>query len=284
VIPRERAIPQCDVYASLLSLPGIFGTTLKTLPFEVPYLNAPDMAPDTVKALPGDDRLKLGITWAGQLLPRDRSCPLGQLLPRLGDPRFAPISLQVGDRSKDLKATGADVFVTDMSPYLNDFAETAAVLRQLDLLVTIDTSVAHLAGALGVPTFLLLRRTSDWRWFDRIESSPWYPSFTLFRQTDARRWDEPLEQLEQALKKFANRVKRPETATSIFTSQEREVLKWYSAGKSQPEIAHIMSITARMVKFHLEQSFKKLDVNNGRAAVHKAASLGVISRYGSDEG
>ncbi len=206
VIPRERALPHCDLYIPLMSLPGILGTTLKSLPNEVPYLNAPDMAPDTAKAMPTDNRLKLGLVWAGQLVPRDRSCPLGQILPKLGDPRFAPLSLQVGERAADLKETGADTFITDMSPYLTDFAETAAVLSQLDLLVTIDTSVAHLAGALGVPTFLLLRRTSDWRWLDNIRTSPWYPSFTLFRQTDARRWGEPLEQLERALKYFADRM------------------------------------------------------------------------------
>jgi ADP-heptose:LPS heptosyltransferase len=90
---------------------------------------------------------------------------------------------------------------------LRDFAETAAVMEQLDLMITIDTSVAHLAGALGVPTFLLLRYTSDWRWFDRIKTSPWYPSFTLFRQTSACRWDEPLAELDAALKKFADQRK-----------------------------------------------------------------------------
>ncbi len=204
VVPRERVIPQCDVYLPLLSLPGLLGITLETLPKEVPYLNAPEMAPQTAKAMPNDNRLKLGIVWAGQLLPRDRSCPLGQILPVLGNARFSLFSLQVGDRSNDLKVLGADTFITDMSPYLRDFAETAAVLSNLDALVTIDTSVAHLAGALGIPTFLMLRRTSDWRWFDRISHSPWYPSFRVFRQTDARRWREPLADLETALKEFAD--------------------------------------------------------------------------------
>jgi ADP-heptose:LPS heptosyltransferase len=92
-----------------------------------------------------------------------------------------------------------------MGPYLRDFAETAAVMNELDLMITIDTSVAHLAGALGIPTFLLLRYTSDWRWFDRIKTSPWYPSFTLFRQTQTCRWDEPLEELGAALKECVDR-------------------------------------------------------------------------------
>jgi FkbM family methyltransferase len=204
VIPRERFVPQCDVYNPLLSLPGLFGTTLETLPDEVPYLFAPDMSAETKAALPNDGRLKVGLVWAGQLIPRDRSCPLDKLLPILNDPRIAPVSLQVGARSGDLKTFGADTFITDMSPYLRDFAETGAVLNELDLLITIDTSVAHLAGALGVPTFLLLRTVSDWRWFDKIDTSPWYPSFRVFRQSDARRWDEPVEAVGRALADFAD--------------------------------------------------------------------------------
>jgi FkbM family methyltransferase len=206
VIPRERALPQCDVYAPLLSLPGMFGTTLKTLPATVPYLYAPDMAADTAKAMPKDDRLKVGLVWAGQLIPRDRGCALQKILPLLGDPRIALISLQVGGRTEDLKTYGADTFITNMGLYLRDFAETAAVMNELDLMITIDTSVAHLAGALGIPTFLLLRYTSDWRWFDRIKTSPWYPSFTLFRQTNTCRWDEPLEELGSALKEFVSKT------------------------------------------------------------------------------
>jgi FkbM family methyltransferase len=202
VIPRNKYMPQCDVYSPLLSLPGIYGTTLETLPNEVPYLFAPEPSPETQVALPQDKRLKLGLVWAGQLIPRDRSCPLDKILPILDDPRFAPISLQIGGRAGDLKALGADTFITDMSPYLRDFAETAAVMEQLDLMITIDTSVAHLAGALGVPTFLLLRTVSDWRWFDHIETSPWYPSMRLFRQSDPYRWDEPVAAVGEALKAF----------------------------------------------------------------------------------
>ncbi|MDR3435438.1 glycosyltransferase family 9 protein [Telmatospirillum sp.] len=144
--------------------------------------------------------------WAGKPTPRDRSCPLPLLLPLLGDPRLAPYSLQIGPRAGDLVASGADALVTDLGPALRDFAETAAMLRQLDLLVTVDTAVAHLAGALGLPTFLLLRHSSDWRWFDRGTTSPWYPSFTLFRQKAPHRWDEALSDLEAALAAFGEMV------------------------------------------------------------------------------
>ncbi|MTJ81859.1 MAG: glycosyltransferase family 9 protein [Telmatospirillum sp.] len=86
-----------------------------------------------------------------------------------------------------------------MAPALHDFAETAAVLNQLDLLITVDTAVAHLAGALGVSTFLLLHHVSDWRWFDREDRSPWYPSLRLFRQPARGQWIPALDRMEQAL-------------------------------------------------------------------------------------
>ena len=86
---------------------------------------------------------------------------------------------------------GADAILTDLGPGLVDFAETASILNQLDMLISIDTAVAHLAGALGIPTLLLLRKVSDWRWFDEGASSPRYPSFQLFRQKTEGRWDDP---------------------------------------------------------------------------------------------
>ncbi len=172
----------------------------------MPYLNAPAAA----QRLPDDGRRKVGLVWAGKPTPRDRSIPLERLLPLFGDPHLALFSLQLGPRAADLKTTGADAFVTDLAPGLVDFAETAAVLTQLDLLVTVDTAVAHLAGALGVPTFLLLRYTSDWRWFDRGRTSAWYPSFTLFRQHAPGRWEEPLADLQGALEEFCGQETSPQ--------------------------------------------------------------------------
>jgi FkbM family methyltransferase len=210
VVPRAKSAghsdwPKTDCHSPLLGLPVLFGTTLATLPAEVPYLTAP--SPDRIladdRALGG--RLKLGLVWAGKTAPRDRSCSLEFLLPLLGDPRFAAYSLQVGPRAADLKSSGADALVTDLAPALHDFAETAAMLRQLDLLITVDTAVAHLAGALGVRTFLLLRFVSDWRWFDHRPLSPWYPSFTLFRQDRPGHWEKPLAEVAAAMEAFAEK-------------------------------------------------------------------------------
>ncbi len=208
VIRRGAPTPACDVYAPLLSLAGMFGVTLDTLPRRVPYLRAPE--PEL--PLPVEPRLKLGLVWAGKTTPRDRSIPLGELLPLFDDPRYAIWSLQVGPRAAELKSTGADMFVADLGPRLIDFAETAATLRALDLLVTVDTAAAHLAGALGVPVFTLLRYNSDWRWGDEGSESAWYPTMRLFRQTRPDRWDEPLAELARALDEFAGKRKRPPRA------------------------------------------------------------------------
>ncbi len=197
-----QTLPDCDVFAPLLSLPGLLDASLEGLPRRVPYLNAPQ--PEL--PLPEEDRrIKLGLVWAGKTTPRDRSVPLGTLLPLLGDPRFAAWSLQLGPRAADIRTMGADALIRDLGPRLSDFAETAAILKKVDLLLTVDTAIAHLAGALGVPTFLLLLYTSDWRWFDEGATSPWYPSLRLFRQRAPNRWDEPIAELAVALDEFASR-------------------------------------------------------------------------------
>jgi FkbM family methyltransferase len=195
VAPRAKTVPDCDLTLPLLSLPHLFGTTLETLPAKVPYLRAPE----THYRLADDGRLKLGLVWAGKPTPRDRSIGLEKLLPLLGDPRIAAYSLQIGPRAADLGKLGADLLITDLAPKLADFAETAAILQQLDLLITIDSAVAHLAGALGVKTFLLLRKVSDWRWFDDRTESPWYPSMTLFRQKTLDVWDDAVDGVRSSL-------------------------------------------------------------------------------------
>jgi ADP-heptose:LPS heptosyltransferase len=146
----------------------------------------------------------MGLAWAGKTTPRDRSIPLDELVPLLGDPRYAAFSFQLGPRAADIKDIAADALITDLGPRLADFAESAALLARMDLLVTIDTSIAHLAGALGIPTFLLLLYTSDWRWFDEGETSAWYPSMRLFRQERPNDWERPLAQLGKALEAFAD--------------------------------------------------------------------------------
>ena len=201
VIRRGQEPPkECDLFAPLLSLAGMFGYDLETLPRQVPYLKAPE----PMVALPETGRLKMGLVWTGKPTPRDRSYPLPMMLPALGDPRWDVYSLQTGPRVRELKEMGADSFITDLSPNLIDFAETAAILSKLDLLVTCDTSIAHLAGALGVPVFMVLLYTSDWRWFDKGSDSPWYPSMRIFRQPAPQDWETPIREVAQALTEMAD--------------------------------------------------------------------------------
>ena len=205
VVPRAKAVPECDLTLPLLSLPHVLGSTLDALPNTVPYLRAPM----TAQRLPDDGRLKLGLVWAGKPTPRDRSIGLEKLMPLLGDPKIAAYSLQIGPRAADLGKVGADLLVTDLAPKLTDFAETAAVLQQLDLLITIDSAIAHLAGALGVRTFLLLRKVSDWRWFDKRSDSPWYPGMTLFRQRTLDVWCDVIEEVADRLPPRFTRLVSP---------------------------------------------------------------------------
>ncbi len=200
VVPRGAPLPEgCDLYAPLLSLPGLLGLGPEALPGPVPYLPKPEAA-----ALPGHAPLKLGLVWAGKPTPRDRSFPLEALLPHLDDPRWRLYSLQTGPRAQDLAASGANAFVHDLGPALTDFAATARLLAGLDALVTCDTAIAHLAGALALPTFVPLLHYSDWRWGDHGERTPWYPTLRLFRQPRAADWASPLAALGQALRAFAD--------------------------------------------------------------------------------
>lgn len=121
------------------------------------------------------------------------------ILPLLETPKVAFYSLQVGPRSQDLAKLPTTIRVQDLSSHLKDFADTGAIVSQLDLVITIDTSVAHLAGALGKPTWVVLPFVPDWRWMLRREDSPWYPSMRLFRQNSLGDWSGVFARVAEAL-------------------------------------------------------------------------------------
>jgi Flp pilus assembly protein TadD len=199
VVVKGEPAPPVDLSIPLLSLARIFGTTLATVPKQVPYLRA---LPARLPRRPGT-RLQVGLVWAGKPTPRDRSWPLPVLASLLEDPGIAFYSLQVGPRAAELAAYGFDRLVVDLSPHLKDFAATAAAMNALDLIVTVDTAAAHLAGALGRPVFVLLRYVSDWRWMDDRDDSPWYPTMRLFRQPQPHDFAEPVERVREALARLA---------------------------------------------------------------------------------
>lgn len=198
---REPNLPY-DLHAPLLSLPRLFKTTLASVPANVPYLR-PDPA-DVAKwksRIPTDPGVrKIGIAWAGRPThadDRNRSIPLESLLPLLQTPGTWFTSLQkspVGPLNQLPPA------MTDWTSELKDFADTAALIESLDLVITVDTAIAHLAGAMGKPAWILLPSVPDWRWMLDRTDSPWYPTIKLFRQPAVGNWHSAIEAITQSLR------------------------------------------------------------------------------------
>jgi tetratricopeptide (TPR) repeat protein len=188
----DRGTPDAPDYeCALLSLPHLFRTRLETIPADIPYLRPPhDMAARWATRLSGLGGFKIGIVWAGNpehVNDRRRSLDLAMLAPLFAVPGTSFVSLQVGPRAADVSSHPD---VTDLSRDLADFSDTAAAIAGLDLVIAIDTSIAHLAGALGKPVWLLLPWVSDWRWMLGRKDSPWYPTMRLFRQRRGESWNE----------------------------------------------------------------------------------------------
>ena len=199
-----QPVPRAFVSAAGAALPRVFGTVLETIPSAAPYLH-----PDPAKfaqwrhALGDTTSLKVGVVWAGNPMHKgdwQRSLAADMVLPRLIMPGVKLYGLQKEMRPADgpvLASLGADV--VDLAPLLDDFADTAAVIAALDLVIAVDTSVAHLAGALGRPVWMLLPHALDWRWLRDREDSPWYPTMRLFRQRKQRVWDDVLARVPAEL-------------------------------------------------------------------------------------
>jgi precorrin-6B methylase 2 len=196
--------PEFDYYIHLMSLPRIFATDLESIPAERAYLRADrELAKGWKSRLASNapGTLNVGLVWRGDPnhgRDRYRSIPLDQFKPlaSVGAVRF--FSLQKG-ASLDEPAP-SNLKFTNLAPVLADLRDTAALISQLDLLICVDTAVAHLAGALGVEVWLLLPVPSDWRWLERTEKSPWYPSMRIFRQSEQRNWNEVLVRVAAALR------------------------------------------------------------------------------------
>lgn len=190
LVVRGAPLPPFDCHLPLLSLPRIFSTTLENIPCDIPYLKA---SPSIAKELPPASKVgfKVGLVWAGNpehLNDQNRSISLRVLRPLFDSSSISFYSLQLGALAAQLKQDAALARVTDLSPFLRDFATTAAAIDGMDLVISVDTSVAHLAGALGKPVWLLLPYAPDWRWMLGRDDSPWYPTMRLFRQDKLGDW------------------------------------------------------------------------------------------------
>jgi hypothetical protein len=199
-------VAEFDTYLPLLSLPRVFGTTLDTIPAEVPYL---DM--EAIRRRKGragslsqspSSFPKVGLVWAGSPThqnDRHRSCALRAFLPVLQTPDVEFYSLQKGERSREIAELPPGITVYDLDPLLGDYGDLAILLDQLDLIISVDTSVVHVAGALGKPVWTVLSYVPDWRWMLEGESTPWYPTMQLFRQTQPDDWAEVMGWVVKAL-------------------------------------------------------------------------------------
>jgi tetratricopeptide (TPR) repeat protein len=190
-----------DFHVPILSLPHRLGITLATIPAAVPYLVPPaGLRPPVPRA--SDTKLAVGIAWAGNPKhPNDanRSMPLEQFFALSDLEGVALYSLQKGARAADLAALGFDAFVRDLGPGIADFADLAAAMMALDLVVSIDSAPVHLAGALGRRAFVMLPAKPDWRWLRGRDDSPWYPTLRLFRQSTPGDWAGVMERVRAAV-------------------------------------------------------------------------------------
>lgn len=204
VIPRSLPVPfgRFDLHCPIMNLPLALGTRLNTIPRQVPYVHVPeDFKRRWAQKLAGVAPLRVGLAWSGgPLYPKNpaRSLRLEQYSRLLAIAGVSFVSLQKGEAAGELKRMGAAIL--DWMGECEDLVDTAALMQQLDLVITVDTAVAHLAGALGRPVWMLNRFESEWRWLFRGEDSPWYPTMRIFRQTAPGQWDEVVARIAAELR------------------------------------------------------------------------------------
>jgi Flp pilus assembly protein TadD len=199
LIPRGHSLPPFDYHISLPSLPRIQKIRLENIPSSVPYLEPP---PDSIEfwksRIPRDNQKNIGLCWSGskdETTQRSRDLSIFAPLSKIPSTRF--FSLQKGPESKQTPPQGMTLI--DHTRELEDFADTAALIANLDLVISVDTSIAHLAGALAKPVWVLIPKHSDFRWLTRRAGSPWYPTMRLFRQSTPGDWNDVITQIASEL-------------------------------------------------------------------------------------
>lgn len=202
ILTPDQPLPAFDVQCPLPSLPAVFQTKVETIPSNMPYLSA---IPDPALSLPLGNALKVGLVWSGRTEAGNdlnRPIALADLAPlaETGEVQFH--SLQTGSAADQAAHRPAGMNLTSWGDWLDDFTTTAALIANLDLLITVDTAVAHLAGAMGKPVWVLIPFAPDWRWMLNREDSPWYPTMKLFRQPAIGDWTTPVRRMADSLRKF----------------------------------------------------------------------------------
>jgi hypothetical protein len=207
VVQPGSTLPDYDFHCPVFSLPRAFGTTVTTVP-GTPYLDVDPSEAARWKAKLPDQGVRVGLVWAGQARPwvsgfstldRRRSARLAAFAPIATVPGVSLVSLQMGPAARHADAPPLDMVVCNPMDDVTDFADTAAIVANLDVVVSVDTSIVHLAGAMGKPVFLLDRYDNCWRWLAGRGDSPWYPNLTIFRQERIHDWSAPMRRAAAAL-------------------------------------------------------------------------------------
>jgi tetratricopeptide (TPR) repeat protein len=208
IVPNNRPPPPADVHAPLLNLPRIFDTRVDNIPGRVPYLMPRrPLVERWARTLGADRRFKVGLAWAGKPEHkgnRSRTLALARLAPLLAVEGVGWYGVQVGRPADEVKRLPQGTLI-DLSPQLTDFAETAGAILNLDLVIAVDTAVAHLAGALARPAWIMIAFSPDWRWLLARDDSPWYPSVRLYRQPAPGDWDSVIARVAADLTRRAAR-------------------------------------------------------------------------------
>lgn len=195
-----------DFYIHLASLPKVFNTAFNTIPDKTPYFKANTPLQSNLKNMIHADKFKIGIAWAGnpnQENDKNRSTTFENFKFLKEIPDLQVFSLQKGEASKELN----NDFVVNLEDEIRDFADTASVIENLDLVISVDTSVAHLAGAMGKPVWTLLTFIPDWRWMLKGNKNPWYPTMRLFRQQKQGDWDYVFKEVNRELRNYLRNLK-----------------------------------------------------------------------------
>jgi tetratricopeptide (TPR) repeat protein len=217
VIAQGQPVPAFDHHCALMSLPLAFKTTLATVPAQIPYLRTdPERFRAWGDALGDKHKCRVGIVWSSGVRPNEpqlrdlnrRNVPLAKF-GALSLPNVQFYSLQKGQPAEselaDMVATDSlGLSMIDMAPMIHDFADTAALIENLDLVISVDTATAHLAGALGKPVWILACHNACWRWLQDRTDSPWYPTARLYRQKIAEDWDEVIDRVRTDLARYVN--------------------------------------------------------------------------------
>jgi hypothetical protein len=213
IIAAGDRLPPFDLHCPLMGLPHAFGTTLDTIPAATPYLSAdPALAANWHERLVGLDGLRIGLVWAGGqwfAADRRRSIALKALAPLGEVSGVSFVSLQKDGPAAQAADPPHGLVLHDFTADLHDFEDTAALIVNLDLVISVDTSVAHLAGALGKPVWLLNRFDTDWRWLLNRDDSPWYPTLRQFRQPRPGDWNSAVCAARDALQRIMAMRSRP---------------------------------------------------------------------------